>query len=104
MGTCNVQIFMCGLWPFPPGATVISVGCEEVPGSPGRRQVAGRVTFLPAARLAARGAWRVPYGAGGNTEGIACHTVCSVLASCADEDLCKMTDVVTICGTRCRRQ
>lgn len=106
-GTCDFRILVCGPWPSPPGATVIS-GVRGSPGQPREGTGGGQGgpspcrTFRRARSLA--GALGSACGAGGNTAGTARHAVCSVPASCADRALPKVTDAGAICGTRCGRQ
>lgn len=106
-GTCDFRILVCGPWPSPPGATVIS-GVRGSPGQPregtggGQGGPSPRRTFRRARSLA--GALGSACGAGGNTAGTARHAVRSVPASCADRALPKVTDAGAICGTRCGRQ
>lgn len=106
-GTCDFRIPVCGPWPSPPGATVIS-GVRGSPGQPregtggGQGGPSPRRTFRRARSLAC--ALGSACGAGGNTAGTARHAVCSVPASCADRALPKVTDAGAICGTRCGRQ
>lgn len=106
-GTCDFRILVCGPWPSPPGAMVIS-GVRGSPGQPregtggGQGGPSPRRTFRRARSLA--GALGSACGAGGNTAGTARHAVRSVPASCADRALPKVTDAGAICGTRCGRQ